>query len=214
MAADGPITDPLLVTVLDTSRAAREQAVVLIDRIQKALDAAGNGPLPLEAQAEISKQQKLLNTNIAQLRGLHRSAHFKARETKGQTAEARHEVDVLHLQLQNLYYEQRHLEGEIAACESFEHTYQKLPLIPVEEFLALHPEHADDDENDLMVARINHERIEREALEQQRVELQKRKQKLIADNKKRRDDLANLDKDLEKFIDAAKPIQKLFEKVV
>lgn len=120
MAADGPITDPLLVTVLDTSRAAREQAVVLIDRIQEALDAAGSGPLPLEAQAEISKQQKLLNTNIAQLRGLHRSAHFKARETKGQTAEARHEVDVLHLQLQNLYYEQRHLEGEIAACESFE----------------------------------------------------------------------------------------------
>lgn len=120
MAADGSITDPLLVTVLDTSRAAREQAVVLIDRIQEALDAAGNGPLSLEAQAEISKQQKLLNTNIAQLRGLHRSAHFKARETKGQTAEVRHEVDVLHLQLQNLYYEQRHLEGEIAACESFE----------------------------------------------------------------------------------------------
>ena len=120
MTADGPVTDPLLVTVLDTSRAAREQAVVLIDRIQEALDAAGNGPLPLEAQSEISKQQKLLNTNIAQLRGLHRSAHFKARETKGQTAEARHEVDVLHLQLQNLYYEQRHLEGEIAACESFE----------------------------------------------------------------------------------------------
>lgn len=86
---------------------------------------------------------------------------------------------------------------------SFRHTYQKLPLIPVEEFLALHPEHADDDENDLMVARINHERTEREALEQQRVELQKRKQKLIADNKKRRDDLANLDKDLEKFIDVS-----------
>lgn len=54
-----------------------------------------------------------------------------------------------------------------------------------------------------MVARINHERTEREALEQQRVELQKRKQKLIADNKKRRDDLANLDKDLEKFIDVS-----------
>ncbi len=52
-----------------------------------------------------------------------------------------------------------------------------------------------------MVARINHERAEREKLEQQRLELQKRKQKLIADNKKRRDDLANLDKDLEKFID-------------
>jgi THO complex subunit 5 len=49
-------------------------------------------------------------------------------------------------------------------------------------------------------------------LEQQRQELLKRKQKLIADNKRRKDDLANLDKDLEKFIDAAKPILELFEK--
>ena len=71
----------------------------------------------------------------------------------------------------------------------------------MEEFLAQHPEHADDDENALMTARIEHERTEREALEQQRQELLKRKQKLIADNKKRKDDLANLDKDLEKFID-------------
>jgi len=86
---------------------------------------------------------------------------------------------------------------------SSRHTYQALPLIPVEEFLVLHPEHADDDENDLMVARINHERAEREKLEQQRLELQKRKQKLIAENKKRREDLANLDKDLETFIDVS-----------
>ena len=73
----------------------------------------------------------------------------------------------------------------------------------MEEFLAQHPEHADDDENDLMVARIDHERAEREALEQQRQELLKRKLKLMADNKKRRDDLAGLDKDLEKFIDVS-----------
>ena len=76
-------------------------------------------------------------------------------------------------------------------------------MIPVEEFVAQHTEHADADEDALMVARINHERAEREALEQQRLELQKRKQKLIAENKKRRDDLANLDKDLEKFIDVS-----------
>jgi THO complex subunit 5 len=76
-------------------------------------------------------------------------------------------------------------------------------LIPVEEFLATHPDHINDDEDALMEARINHEREERETLEQQRLELQKRKQKLIAENKKRRDDLANLDKDLEKFIDVS-----------
>ncbi|RYP23047.1 hypothetical protein DL765_001302 [Monosporascus sp. GIB2] len=211
MAVDDIVTDPNLSTVLDTSRDTRLQALALVDLI------AATGPVEnasTEAQLEISKQQKLLITNLAQLRGLHRAAFFGARQTKSQTSEARQEVDRLHLQLQNLYYEQRHLQGEIAACESYDHTYQQLPLIPVEEFLALHPEHADDDENTLMVARIEHERTEREALEQKRMELLRRKQKLIADNKKRKDDLANLDKELEKFIDAAKPIQKLFDKNV
>lgn len=71
----------------------------------------------------------------------------------------------------------------------------------MEEFLAEHPEHADADENALMVARIDHEHAERLALEELRQGLLKKKQGLIADNKKRKDDLANLDKDLEKFID-------------
>ncbi len=52
-----------------------------------------------------------------------------------------------------------------------------------------------------MFARINHELSERELLEQERQGLLKKKQGLIADNKKRKDDLASLDKDLETFID-------------
>ncbi len=52
-----------------------------------------------------------------------------------------------------------------------------------------------------MYARIEHERAERETLEQRRQELLKRKQKLIAENTRRKDDLANLDQNLEKFID-------------
>ncbi|KAI0879457.1 hypothetical protein GGS24DRAFT_511938 [Hypoxylon argillaceum] len=297
MAVNEIVTDPELASVLAASRDTRLQALNLVDQIVAAgpIDAAST-----EAQLETSKQQKLLITNLAQLRGLHRAANFAARQTKAQTSEARQEVDRLHLQLQNLYYEQRHLQGEIAACESFEsvpiapasvygqgaeekatgkampvasafvatrlgtaanqdfkgkkvdnimaiehlpipnylnsirssycypvtelaqelikiqnsHSYQQLPLIPVEEFLALKPEHTADDENALMVARIEHERSEREALEQKRMELLKRKQKLIADNKRRKDDLSNLDKELEKFIDSAKPITKLFDKNV
>ncbi|KAK2610443.1 hypothetical protein N8I77_003871 [Diaporthe amygdali] len=209
MTIDSIVTDPALRSFLQTSQHAREQALGLADRL-----AAISAPLTTEQQISLSKEQKLLNTNLSHLRGLHRAAYLAARDTKAQTADARHEVDVLHLQLQNLYYEQRHLEGEIAACETHDHEYQKLPLAPVDEFLAKHPEHTDSDENALMIARIEDERAEREALEQQRQELLKRKQKLIAENKKRREDLANLDNDLEKFIDAAKPIQKTFEKVV
>lgn len=52
-----------------------------------------------------------------------------------------------------------------------------------------------------MFARINDELEEREALEKQRQVLLTRKQTLIAENKKRKEDLANLDQDLEKFID-------------
>ncbi len=124
MAVNEIVTDPALVTVLAASRDTRLQALNLVDQIAAAgpVDAAS-----AEAQLETSKQQKLLITNLAQLRGLHRAANFAARQTKAQTSEARQEVDRLHLQLQNLYYEQRHLQGEIAACESFE----SVPTDPV-----------------------------------------------------------------------------------
>lgn len=71
----------------------------------------------------------------------------------------------------------------------------------MEEFLELHPEHRQSDEHNLMIARINHERAEREKLEQARQERLKQRQALIAENMKRKNDLANLDQDLERFID-------------
>ena len=86
---------------------------------------------------------------------------------------------------------------------SCSHKYQQLPLISVQGFLAEHPEHADADEIALTVARIDHEHAVRSALEEQRQGLLRKKQSLIADNKKRKDDLANLDRDLEKFIDVS-----------
>lgn len=92
------------------------------------------------------------------------------------------------------------------------HSYQSLPLIPVDEFISLSPDHQHVSEHDLTIARINHEHATREALEQQRQALLKQKQALIAENKRRKENLASLDKDLEKFIDAAKPIQQLLEK--
>ena len=52
-----------------------------------------------------------------------------------------------------------------------------------------------------MFARIDHELSEREVLEQQRQALLKKKSALVSENKKRKDGLASLDQDLEKFID-------------
>lgn len=113
MVAEIPVTDPFLASVLETSRAARAQALQLAELIEQHKREDADGSL------QITRQHKVLVANIAQLRGLHRSACFAARDTKGATAEARQEVDKLHLQLQNLKYEQMHLRGEIEACESF-----------------------------------------------------------------------------------------------
>ena len=116
MAVDKLVTEPGLITVLQVSDQTRDQANTLIHLIEKN---AGAEQTPT-AKAEVAKQQTLLFTSIAHLRGLHRNANLATRDTKAETAEARQEVDRLHLQLQNLYYEQRHLQNETAACESYE----------------------------------------------------------------------------------------------
>ena len=110
------VADPKLKALLDTSSQAREQAITLLDLVSSL-----PAPHSQEEQIQISKQQKVLYAYIAQLRGAIREAQFAARDTKAATAEARQEVDRLHLQLQNLFYEQRHLQNEIAACESYEY---------------------------------------------------------------------------------------------
>lgn len=63
-----------------------------------------------------------------------------------------------------------------------------------------------------MKARITHEHAARLALESARQDLLKQKQALIMENKKRKEDLRSLDADLERFIDAARPIRELFER--
>ncbi|RAH55463.1 hypothetical protein BO85DRAFT_461109 [Aspergillus piperis CBS 112811] len=198
MAIRDIVANPSLLPVLGLSAETRDQCMKLLAVLDPTADLSDD---PQERALAASREQKQLFALLARLRGQNRDAIVRVRETKQSTAEARQEIDRLHLQLQNLYYEQRHLTGEIAACESYDHKYRSLPLIPLEEFLALHPEHQQSDEHELMIARINHEHAEREKLEQARQELLKRKQALIAENNKRKEDLASLDQDLERFID-------------
>ena len=89
----------------------------------------------------------------------------------------------------------------LIANNGYRHKYTSLPLVSEEEFLQSHPEHADDDPHTLMIARLHNEKAVREDLERQRKELLAKKQSLIAENKKRKDDLASLDEQLKKFIE-------------
>jgi THO complex subunit 5 len=100
----------------------------------------------------------------------------------------------------------------VTANQHISHKYQSLPLIPESEFLNHHPEYSELSPHELMIKRIEHEYAERQALEEKRQGLLKKKQGLIAANNKRKEALASLDKDLEKFIEAAGPIEKTFEK--
>lgn len=113
------VTDQFLQKVLQTSIETRDQCSELLNFVE-ATPVSHSKPLPLDIQLELSKRQKLLYSYLSILRGLNRDAILKVRGTKQTTAEARQEIDRLHLQLQNLYYEERHLRGEIAACESYE----------------------------------------------------------------------------------------------
>ncbi len=121
------VTDPYLVKVLETVHAAREESLALIDLVstipQSSSETADKDTASIEAQLQLSKLQKRLYSRLSLLRGQNRTALLKVRETKQATAEARQEVDRLHLQLGNLYYEEKHFRGDVAACESYESDY-------------------------------------------------------------------------------------------
>jgi THO complex subunit 5 len=115
MDASTFVTDAFLQSVLQAAADARQQCLQMLDFIDQNRAAQ---PDP-DAEMRLSRQQKLLHSNLAKLRGLNRRALLDTRNTKQQTQEAKSEIDSLHLHLQNLYYEQRHLIGDIAACQGY-----------------------------------------------------------------------------------------------
>lgn len=116
MDSETLVTDIYLLTVLQAITEARNQSLATVDQ----LDQQGNADLTDEEQSNLLRQQKQLSARLAILRGLNKKAILNVRKTKQQTSEARQEIDALHLQLQNLYYKQSHLQQEITACERFQ----------------------------------------------------------------------------------------------
>ncbi|KAK4615792.1 hypothetical protein CLAFUW4_10361 [Fulvia fulva] len=204
MTADHLITDPTLLSVLRAAEEARRQCLELTDLI-----AQNHAEEPSDEQFDA---QRKLNARLALLRGLNRNAVKSVRTTKQETTEARQEIDSLHLELQNLYYEQGHLRGEIRGCEGFDHKYTRLPMISTEEFIAQHPEHADSNEHDLTLARIADEHAARQELEKQRQELGKRKEALVKETNLKKEELGRLDNEVEKWLGGQENVRKVFEK--
>lgn len=220
MTADQHITDPLLLSVLASAAQAREQSLQILDLIEQF-----HSPSPTrdpdhdnntdnadeQALLTLSKYQKRLNTHLARLRGLDRKAILGVRTTKQETAEARQEIDSLHLQLQNLYYEQRHLRGEIGACEDYEHDYTQIQMEAVDTFLELHPQYTDATEHDLTIARIEDEHAQRVVLEEQKQKLISRKEALIKETAAKKDELGRLDGEMERWVGGQESVRRIFE---
>ena len=203
------ITDPLLLSVLQSAEKTRLQGLAIADLIARqhaSADADSEA-----SQLESSKQHKLLNAHLAQLRGLYRKATAGVRITKQETAEAKTEVDNLHLQHSNLKYEEQHLHGSIAAKRNYQHTYENIGMIPTEEFLELHPELVEANEHDVTEARIRDEHAQRKALEEERQLLLKRKEALVKVMTARKEELAKVDGEMEKWVAGQEGVRKLFE---
>lgn len=210
MAQTELISDAYLQSVVQLAAQAREQSLAILDLIDT-FHSTDPTELENEQLLQLSKQQKHLTAYLAQLRSANRRTVQSVRQTKQETAEARQEVDSLHLELQNLYYEQRHLGGEIAACAAYDHTYEQIDMLPTDEYLQLHPEHAELSEHDLTVARIRDEFARRTALEEERKALVKTKEALTKSTGAQREELVKLDTELEKWIGGEATVRKLLE---
>ncbi|KAK5076078.1 hypothetical protein LTS08_002589 [Lithohypha guttulata] len=204
MTVEDIIVAPELTPSLATAQATLQQTLAIIDL----LSANATTPTTLELQRTVARQNRILQAYLARLKQQTRRTAFIARSTKAQTADARREVDGLLLQLQNLYYEQRHLLGEIAACEDYPHAFRELPLVDEEEYLEHFPEHEELDESALMERRINHEQEERDRIDEERKELVKRKDQLVLENTRRKEVVKKMDEKLESWVDGLAKLEE------
>jgi THO complex subunit 5 len=180
-----------------------------------------------KAARELVRKELRVKSQLAVVKTLFRQSLLKVREDKARTADEKAVNDALILGLSNLKYEEQSLRSEIAGAENFEcvlcflnslitiantsssHKYTKLPLISREEFLDHFPEYASASEHDLMIARIEHERLGRVKLEERRQAKLKEKQTLISEVKKSKENLTNLDSMVDKIEEAMAPIRKV-----
>jgi len=84
-------------------------------------------------------------------------------------------------------------------------------MIAPEEFLALHPEHSDLSEHDLTIARIEDEHLQRQKLEEQRQQLVKQKDALVKETTAKKEELAKLDGEIERWLGGQDGVRKIFE---
>ncbi|OLL25238.1 putative THOC5 family protein [Neolecta irregularis DAH-3] len=196
---DPEITHPILLPCLEIADVARRSTqIIMTDKVT--------------GQKHYTAPIRHLLSALNELRRRDRETFRFLKDTKGEVEQEKIAVDRQSLSLQNLYYEQGYLKGEIKNCCEFPSIYTCIPLIPEEEYLISHPQDCELSPHQLMISRLNHEISERERLDKHRKELAQKRASLIQENKQRKEELERLDKQLQAFIESAGPIEKVFEK--
>ncbi|KAL8276853.1 hypothetical protein RQP46_010784 [Phenoliferia psychrophenolica] len=177
----------------------------LADSVLQSRTDASTSSVPFDPTSALKASTPL----FAYLQTVNREAALHSKACKDKTSAARLEMDRAHLRLQNLKFEQNHLEQEIRKCEEYESEYLSLPLLSPEEFYALAtsptpppglPVPLPTDPHELQLVRLNHELAERQRLDEEKKELGARKGKLVKENEVKKQRLEELEKQLEAFV--------------
>lgn len=163
----------------------------------------------LEGQATITLAQKV--ALLSHLKALNRDSSSVIRQSKQAAVHQAQLSDSVHAQVQNLLYERRHLEQEIERCRNFETSYDKVPLVSLEDYRQSRgsEEEKSIDEHTLMLNRLQFELSTRHELNDRRKELQEIRSSINSENNQTKNSLEDLDSDLDKFVDVGEVFMRV-----
>ncbi|XP_065213059.1 THO complex subunit 5 homolog [Planococcus citri] len=151
---------------------------------------------------------------FVKMKKLNRLEKFRLNNARDKLYDTKREVDNLHLQWQNLLYETHHLKKEITKCLSFKSKDEHIELIPLDEFYKSapqsisRPEITKKDRHQLRLARLEWELKQRKMLAETFHDLEKEKEQVALDIKKREDRIENLGPMIRNILTVTKPMQE------
>jgi len=211
--------------ILDKIDAISDQLILLANKLlESKLSRASSSCTTTMEQEEVDQESILEELEcdqdlivmaaplFARLKAINRNSSSMLSTFKSQSHKLRNHVDQIHLDLQNLIYERRHLEKEIKKCQEFESEYQNISIHSLEEYFERNPEDKRDepdsiDAHELMIKRLKFELSERKRFEAEKKELLQKKLKLSKENDEKKSKLDELEKQLDRFVATAKEIQ-------
>lgn len=152
---------------------------------------------------------------LVELRVWNRAAQGVVAGAKEATFTSRSAVESRQLSRQNLYYQHKHLRGEIERCEDFESRHENLDLVPESEFLESHPEAKELDEHQYILARLKDEEERRLELFVVKTRLQETRNRLAAEVKSLKEHLEDekaFSVHMDRILDACEPLRKALAK--